>query len=76
MDDILRRKVQETIKTRRSENLGEEAIEEIFNALWEKTGGEILCNTPRSQENENIKAAVQVISAAQRQHYNIPFDDC
>ena len=72
MDDILRRKVQETIKTRRSENLEKEAIVVIFNALWKETGGEILRDAPRSHEHENIQAAVQVISSTHRRLYNMP----
>ena len=72
MDNTLRRKVQETIKMQRSENLGEEAIEEIFKKLWAETGGEILCNAHGSQEGENIEATVQAISSNERRSHNIP----
>ena len=59
MDDTLKEKVQEIIKTRKSEDLGEQAVEEIFDELWKAAAGDIICNASVGNENENIEAVVQ-----------------
>ena len=59
MDETLTLKVQETIKTRKSESLGEKAVEEVFDELWTTSVGDILRCVSVTHENENIEAAVQ-----------------
>ena len=59
MDEVLTKKVQEAISTRKSEGLTREAIEQIFEELWKEAVGDITRNAPRADRNENIEAAVQ-----------------
>ena len=50
MDDILKKKVQEAIRTRKSEHMTSDAIEEIFEKLWTEATGDILRNVRYAEE--------------------------
>ena len=59
MDDILKKKVKETIGTRKAKDLTERGIEAIFEKLWTEAAGDILRNARHAERDENIEAVVQ-----------------
>ncbi len=70
MDDILKRKVQETVKTRKSERLSEAETEQVFEELWEEAAGDILRTAKRAERTIDVEAAVQsVIRSFLDQHF-------
>ena len=58
MDDIIRDKVQEVIKERKSDNLGKDDIGVIFDELWKNTAGDILCDETKSTQEYDIQRDV------------------
>ena len=59
MDDILKKKVKETIGIRKAKDLTERDIEAIFEQLWSEAAGDILRNARHAERDENIEAVVQ-----------------
>ena len=59
MDDILKQKVEETIHSRKSENLPEVDAQELFEKLWPDATDDILGNGRHTAEEENIEATIQ-----------------
>ena len=62
MDNTLRKKVKEVIRTRKSDDLKKETIEEMFDLLWAEATGDIL-RTMKSHVDKdfNVQAIVQMI---------------
>ena len=58
IDDMVWKKVQEVIKTKISASLGKADIEREFDELWTNIEENFLKNIPRSQEDIDIKGAV------------------
>ena len=62
MDDTLRTKVQEVIRTRKSDGLRKEDIEEMFDVLWTEATGDILRTMKFHVDKDvNIEATVQMV---------------
>ena len=59
MDDVLKRKVQEAIRSQKSNNLGDHDIKEMFESLWSEATGDILRMARRVVKDEDIESAVQ-----------------